>query len=249
MWHPVSQGNSPVHRVEPRVRILVAVAVTMTVYAITQAWVLGGVFVASCALVLAARIPYRDLRDRLLALNVFLVLLVLTLPWNAPGEALFCVGGAQYSREGLYRALVLSLKANALLFVVTSLVSTIEVTRFGASLESMGMPVKLTRLLLFAARYLEIISLEYTALRRTLLVRGFKMAFTRHGLRTVGYLLGMLFVRSFERAERITAAMKCRGFDGHFPRAAATPVRSADLLFGAVCGAACAYALLLQYGR
>lgn len=37
-----------------------------------------------------------------------------------------------------------------------------------------------------------------------------------HTYRSLGHLVGMLLVRSFDRAERIAAAMKCRGFQGRF---------------------------------
>ena len=46
--------------------------------------------------------------------------------------------------------------------------------------------------------------------------RGFRPRLDRHTYRSLGYLVGMLLVRSFDRAERILAAMKCRGFQGHF---------------------------------
>lgn len=48
-------------------------------------------------------------------------------------------------------------------------------------------------------------------------VRGFRMRFSVHTWRSIGHLFGMLFARSIDRAERIGAAMRCRGFDGEFP--------------------------------
>ena len=46
--------------------------------------------------------------------------------------------------------------------------------------------------------------------------RGFRLRCNPHTWRSIGYLFGMLLVRSIERAERILAAMRCRGFQGHF---------------------------------
>ena len=51
---------------------------------------------------------------------------------------------------------------------------------------------------------------------RAMRVRGFRPRLDRHTCRSLGYLVGMLLVRSFDRAERILAAMRCRGFRGHF---------------------------------
>ena len=45
---------------------------------------------------------------------------------------------------------------------------------------------------------------------------GFRPRIDGHTLRTYGQLVGMLLLRSFDRSERIVAAMKCRGFRGRF---------------------------------
>jgi cobalt/nickel transport system permease protein len=46
--------------------------------------------------------------------------------------------------------------------------------------------------------------------------RGFRPRLSSHTYRTIGYLVGMLLVRSLDRSERVMAAMKCRGFRGQF---------------------------------
>ena len=78
------------------------------------------------------------------------------------------------------------------------------------------MPDKLSHLLLFTVRYLDVLHREYLRMRAAMKVRGFRPRMDRHTYRSYGYLVGMLLVRSFERSERIMAAMKCRGFRGHF---------------------------------
>jgi cobalt/nickel transport system permease protein len=47
-------------------------------------------------------------------------------------------------------------------------------------------------------------------------VRCFRPGVNRHSYRAFGYLVGMLLVRSFDRSERVLAAMKCRGFCGRY---------------------------------
>jgi cobalt/nickel transport system permease protein len=46
--------------------------------------------------------------------------------------------------------------------------------------------------------------------------RGFRLRSDRHSYHSIGNLLGMLLVRSFHRAQQIEAAMRCRGYQGHF---------------------------------
>ena len=66
-------------------------------------------------------------------------------------------------------------------------------------------------------RYIEVLGHEYRRLRMAMTVRGFRMRCNVHTWRSVGWLFGMLFARSIERAERIGEAMRCRGFTGEFP--------------------------------
>ena len=69
---------------------------------------------------------------------------------------------------------------------------------------------------LMTYRYLFVMETEYHRLTRSATVRGFRPSTSIHTYRTVAYLVGMLFVRASARAERVYAAMLCRGFYGRF---------------------------------
>jgi cobalt/nickel transport system permease protein len=83
-------------------------------------------------------------------------------------------------------------------------------------LEHLYVPEKLTHLLLFTVRYLEILDRQYRQLTAAMRIRGFRPRMDAHTYRSYGYLVGMLLVRSLDRSERVLAAMKCRGFCGRF---------------------------------
>lgn len=51
-------------------------------------------------------------------------------------------------------------------------------------------------------------------------------------LRTIGNMIGTLFIRSYERGERVYAAMLARGFDGHSRTLDRLNFRQADAYFG-----------------
>jgi cobalt/nickel transport system permease protein len=96
------------------------------------------------------------------------------------------------------------------------LLGTMDAVTLGHTLHHLHVPEKLTHLMLFTVRYLDVLNREYLRLRAAMKARGFRPRFNRHTYRSFGYLVGMLLVRSLDRAERIAAAMKCRGFQGHF---------------------------------
>ena len=57
-------------------------------------------------------------------------------------------------------------------------------------------------------------------------------------LRTIGNMTGTLFIRSYERGERVYAAMLARGFDGHSRTLNNLHFSSADAYYGVSFGLA-----------
>jgi cobalt/nickel transport system permease protein len=108
------------------------------------------------------------------------------------------------------------LKANAVVLSVTALIGTMDAVTLGHALAHFHVPQKLTQLMLFMVRYFDVLGREYARLRAAMRVRCFRPAMNGHTYRTFGYLVGMLLVRSFDRSERVLAAMKCRGFCGRY---------------------------------
>ncbi|MEI8395596.1 MAG: energy-coupling factor transporter transmembrane component T, partial [Rhodospirillaceae bacterium] len=117
----------------------------------------------------------------------------------------------------LWRAAEIALKANAVVLVMLALPGSLEPTELGRALYGLRCPAKLVHLLLFTVRYLDLAGLEYQRLRTAMKARGFQMKCSLHCWRSVGYLFGMLLIRSLERSERVVDAMRCRGFRGHLP--------------------------------
>lgn len=90
---------------------------------------------------------------------------------------------------------------------------------------------KLTQLLFFFYRYLDVIYLELQRLLNSMKIRGFKPNSNMHTYRTFANLTGMILVRSWERAERIHEAMLCRGFTGKYYSLKEFSINKYDILF------------------
>ena len=99
----------------------------------------------------------------------------------------------------------------------------------------------------FTVRYLDVLHHELDRLRRAMAVRCFRPRMNRHTYRSVGYLVGMLLVKSFDRSERIVAAMKCRGFQGRFYVAGPLALTALDAAFAAAVAAAVGLLGYLQW--
>jgi cobalt/nickel transport system permease protein len=228
-----SQGDSMIHRLDPRGRVLVAVAFSILIALTGRLEVLTGGLAAAVATALLARLPLLPALRRLAALNAFMLLLWAVLPLTTPGLTVLSVGTLAFSRQGMAMAAAITLKANAIVLALTALLSTLHLTTLGHALWHLRVPEKLIHLFMFTVRYIDVLHHEYQRQRLAVRVRCFRPRADRHTFRTFGYMVGMLLVRSLDRSERILAAMKCRGFCGQFHVLHHFSFTGRDAVFGA----------------
>ena len=203
-------------RVDPRARILAAVVLSVAIAAAHRLDTLGIALGAAVAALVLARIPVAGVLRRVLPLEILLLVLVLLLPWTIDAVPVGAGRAPQFAPEGLALAAVIALKANAIVLSLLALLGGIDAIALGHALGHLHVPRKLAHLLLFTIRYLDVLDREYRRLRAAMKVRSFRPRMSLHTYRAYGYLVGMLLVHSFDRSERILAAMKCRGFEGRF---------------------------------
>lgn len=220
-------------RLDPRVRVFAVLAFAVAVVSLHR---IGAVAVALVAAGLVAawlRLPAGIALRRLLAAQVTLALLLVTIPFAIPGEPLFRVGPLAASDAGCLRAATIALKADAVLLAALGLLGTVDASRIGHALHRLHAPAALVHLLLFTVRYLGRLEEEFARLRNAMRARAFRPHTDRHTWRSLGQLAGMLLVRSAERAERVMQAMRCRGFTGRLHVLDDLRWRAADGFFSA----------------
>jgi cobalt/nickel transport system permease protein len=209
-------GDSFVHRLDPRAKIA-ATAIYSVVVALNDSVVTSLAALAfPCLLLCAARLGVRAVARRLALVNMFIVFLWFFLPFSQGEKALYSIGPVTLYAEGVQQALLITLKSNAIVLTVMVLLGTSSVFALVHALSHMGIPDKMVHLFFFCFRYIHVIHQEYQRLTKAMRIRGFKPRTDLRTYRAYAYLVGMLLVRSFDRSQRIVAAMKCRGFNGQF---------------------------------
>jgi cobalt/nickel transport system permease protein len=209
-------GNSCIHRLNPQFRI-VAATLFSTLIALSERLptLITGLVIA-ILFVCCARLNPRKMFKKLTVIWGFLILLWLIMPLTMAGPALFKPGPLTFTQPGVMLALQITLKANSILILFSALIATMSLSVLGHSLEKLGISAKLVLLLLLTYRYIFVIEQEYRKLRRAAAIRSFHPGTNMHTYKTYAYLIGMLFVRASERAQRVHQAMRCRGFNGKF---------------------------------
>lgn len=240
---PFSRGDSRLHRADPRCKLVGALIFAACTALLRSPCTAAPALASGAALCLWARLPLPGLLRRLAAVNVFMVFLWVFLPFSLPGAPLLRIGpfpglpdwlALVATDAGVAQAMLVTLKSNAIVLVFIALAGTSDITAVGHALAGLGLPDKLTLLLLFTWRQLHVVALEYHRLRIAAKVRGFTPGTNARTYRTFAHLAGMVLVRSFDRAERVTQAMRLRGFAGRFPMLADPAELPGDRMLAAV---------------
>lgn len=229
-----AEGNSTFHRWNPRVKI-----VSLRLYMLRLAslghlaWADLGLL-SSLVAVLVARIPFRYPLKRLAAMGTFLTMFVVVMPLAAPlrrGDTVVTFQHAAFITlylRGLLLALLICAKARAIAVLMEPLLSTSPFPVTIQALASLRTPSFVCQMILLAHRYVFVFQDETRRMLKGMAARGFEERTNLGTLRTVGNFLGMLMVRSFERAHRLYDAMLSRGYDGTFPDAVEFRARKSD---------------------
>jgi cobalt/nickel transport system permease protein len=220
--------DSLIHRRDPRVKILgVLVALLLVVSEPPGTLSPFGAYALLTALLLAlGRVPAVFVLRRLLLVAPIVVM-----------AAFFLVleGGTALD-GGLGAGLSIGMKAFTAVALVTLLMATERFDRILSGLRSLGLPRMLTTLAAFMYRYAFILADEVT---RTGQARASRTPGSlRTGrIRTYGAQAGMVFLRGWQRSQRVYQAMRSRGFTGVLPAPPAPPLGWAALLFLAATAA------------
>lgn len=211
-----AHGHSLPHRLDPRAKLLVTLAFSLLMALAQPLPLLWAGLGLGLLAVLAARLLAVELAKRLLAVNAFMALLWVLLPWQVVAGDGWLGLALAFNPHGLDLALRVTLKGNAMALVLLGLVSTSPVNQVFHALAHWRVPEKLLHLFFFFYRYLHVLHREYHRLSWGLKARGFAPGSNWRTYRTYAHVSGMLLVRSYDRAERVYQAMLCRGFRGTY---------------------------------
>ncbi len=148
-----------------------------------------------------------------LAALPFLLVLPFTLDAAGPG---WDVGPVRVSEQGLLVGAAVVFRGVAIGALALALIGTAPVHHTLTAAHRLKVPGLLVLVTLLAYRYAFLLTDELRRLRVALRVRGFRTRANRHGYRTAGHVVGAVLVRGADRADRVSEAMRARGFDGRF---------------------------------
>lgn len=215
--------DSPLHRLDPRTKLLLFFSAVVTV-ASEPAGELAAFpyyFAAILGLVLLSRVPPGRLAGRLLAAAPFLLMAAL-LPWTAR-----MLGGAPGGPDPAAFGASVLLRGMASVLLLVLLTSTSAFHHLLWAMRKLRAPEVLGQIVTLMYRQIFILLDEW---RRATQARECRSAgkLNLSPLSIYGKQLGVIFLRSWDRADRVHAAMMVRGFEGRLPIEGSHQLRLAD---------------------
>ncbi|MFF4170866.1 cobalt ECF transporter T component CbiQ [Streptomyces sp. NPDC001744] len=209
-------GDSPVHALPPHTKLVAAlgfvVAVVSTPREAVWAFALHAALLAAVAA--TARVPAGLLLRRLLV-EVPFVAFALLMPFVVPGERTEVLG-ISVSVPGLWGAWNVLAKGTLGVAASVLLAATTELRALLLGLQRLRLPPLLVQIASFMIRYGDVVTDEMRRMSVARRSRGFEARGVRHW-GVLAKSAGALFIRSYERGERVHLAMVSRGYTGTVP--------------------------------
>jgi cobalt/nickel transport system permease protein len=170
------------------------------------------------ALIVLSQVPILFILKRTLLVIPFILMIIIFIPFLKHGKTAFILNlwliKPVITYEGLLVTWNVFIKSISSVLLLTILISTTNFNTMLKGLERLMVPKILIILLSFMYRYLFLLIDEAEHMQRARKARWFGGYIFRQ-IKIIGNMIALLFIRSYERAERVYEAMLARQFDGN----------------------------------
>ena len=171
-------------------------------------------FLLLVATAYASKIPLLLLFKRAL-IEIPFIFFAILMPFFGSGEK-FEIAGVEVYREGLLAGTSIVVKGTLGVIAAVILSTTTTAREILRGLERLKLPAIMVQIASFMLRYVNVISDEMERMKVARESRGFVATGIKHW-KVLATSAAALFIRSYERGERVHLAMLSRGFDGNLP--------------------------------
>ena len=203
-WDRYGRSVSVCHRLPPVLKLVLAVSVIVAGAAIpVRYWPAYGVL--GCLVFVGhsiAGVPFGYIVKRLLLFLPFIGSMAISLPLS------------QGFDRGWDLMLTILFRGTLAFLVSLWLVNVMPFEQLLVTLRRFKVPAIVVAILAFMYRYVFVVWDELDSLRLARKTRSFGRGSLWFRWKTLAQMLGMLLIRSLNRAERIHGAMQARGWDG-----------------------------------
>lgn len=217
-------GESPIHKMDPRVKILWTLFYIILLFFVKNALGFGFYIVGSAAIILLTKIKFRFILKGLKPILFLLVFTSLINIFMAGETPLLKVGFLTITKEGLIfagfmalRLVLLVFGTSLLTFTTSPIMLTDGIERLLSPFSKIGVPAHAIAMMMsIALRFIPTIMEETDKIIKAQSARGadFESGNILKRAKAMTPLLIPLFISAFKRADELATAMECRGYHG-----------------------------------
>ncbi len=214
-----SERRSLWHDLIPSTRVLCTVlmvfAIALTPNGQWKTWGLYGLGIGM--LVRISQITLGSLAKRVGVELSFVGVVLLGTLFQRSGDVVWQWGWLQVTTVGLTTLGSVALKMLLSLTMVNILILTTPIPALLHAIATLRVPPLLVAIMASMYRYIAVLTDEFQSMRRAALSRNL-MNSRRAQRQVIGNMFGSLFIRTYDRGERVHQAMLARGYTGLFPQ-------------------------------
>lgn len=218
------EADSPIHRLDPRTKIIASLVYLVAVFLVEQLWFFGIIGACLYAVVKASKVPFKFILRGLKPIMFIITFAFVINVFLTPGTPLVSVWFLTITHEGLYRAALMAIRllmlitGTSLLTLTTSpIVLTDGIERLLTPLKKIGVPAhELAMMMTIALRFIPTLIEETDKIMKAQMARGADFESGNIIQRAKGMvpLLVPLFISAFRRADELAIAMEARCYQG-----------------------------------
>ncbi|EDX83870.1 cobalt ABC transporter, permease protein CbiQ [Synechococcus sp. PCC 7335] len=233
-------GRSRLHSWTPRLK-LVSLGLLMFAFAAIRGLPLVLPMLCFTAILyFLSELPFSFLLKRLRYPGLFILMVVLVLPFSSGETILWQWGALALRQEGVEAMVLIVGRFLSILTLGFVLLGTTPFVTLLRALRSLGLPNLIADMTLLTYRYLFETAEMLSTMQRSMRLRGFgqqrrRFRLQRQDLQRLAGLLGTLLIRSYERSERVYKAMQLRGYGQLKQPVLKASVDSSSVLLTGLC--------------
>lgn len=239
-------GNSLVHRVDPRMKILLILILMVSVFLCKSFWAIGLCLAVTLAILIISKINFKTVLKGLKPIIIIVIITSVLNLFYGSGEPIVSFWVFKITKNGIFSAIFMSLRVFLLVINGLMLTYTTTPTALTDAIEALLKPLhtlfkldihSLAMTMTIALRFIPTLIEEVDKIMSAQKSRGADME-SGNLLKRVKALVPVLiplFVSSFRRANELAYAMECRCYRGGEGRTKMKQMRLKALDFGALC--------------
>ncbi len=227
-----SEIKSPINDLNARAKVIIFFALILLCATTPPNAFLafGGYYLILSGILLVSKVPLGFVLKRTVVAAPFVLMVTLFIPFMEGGGGSYNLWGLTLHRSGLIVLFNVSVKAFFGVAALTLLTSATPFNELMDGLKQMGVPKIFITTASFMYRYIFVVVNEAMRMKRARDSRNFEGKWIWQ-TRTIGHMIATLFLRSYERGERIYSAMLSRGYDGEVKSLGKHPIVFKDVVF------------------